>query len=456
MGCIKRKNVLCLFCTSLLVSTSLNLAFSFGTSTTKTLQNTKSYEIINPYKSVDWNSYGQYKACLHMHTTESDGLQSPKEMIEDCYRKNYDIVAITDHDIINTTWDRTDMTPDVYLTPERLLEINTGTDRNGRKMIGIPFTVEQSVFDHVNTFWADFVNKPDATIESKIAKCEELGGISHINHPGGAAGSSLCFYEDQITYLGIEYVNEYTDLFFKYPSCVGIEVFNANYGNRLSFRHLWDHILMNTMPNRPVWAFSNDDAHFMTGLGYDFNIMLMPENNEENIRYSMENGTFYAVNASSIIETTDDPKTQGLYPVISNISVDQAANSITITATNYDVIEWIADVKTVATGNSIDLNNYENKINGYIRAKLKGTGGITFTQPFGIVDKSSTKIGDIDKNGQVNAIDFAMLRKHLLGICGCTLTTKQLKIADVDGNNILNAIDFAYMRLYLLGIISEF
>lgn len=449
---IKTKRVLCIFYTSLLVS----ILASPSLIASHTIEGVKNYEIINPYASVDWNSYGQYKACLHMHTTESDGLQSPKDMLEDCYRKNYDIAAITDHDVLNTTWDRTDKPPDKYLTKERLVEINTGIDRNGRGMIGIPFSTEQSVFDHVNTFWADFVNEPNDNIESKIAKCEELGGISHINHPGGDAASSLCFEGDQITEIGTKYVNQYTDLFFKYPSCVGLEVFNSNYGNRESFRRLWDHVLINTMPNCPIWGFSSDDAHFMTGVGYNFNIMLLPENTEENIRYSMENGTFYAVAASSIIEIAADPQTQGLYPVISNITVNQSTNSITITAKNYDVIEWIADGKIIATGNSIDLNNYENTINKYIRAQLKGLWGTSMTQPFGIIENPASIIGDIDGSGQVNAIDFALLRKHLLGIDCSKLTQEQIQIADVDGNGFLNAIDFAYIRQYLLGAIPIF
>lgn len=440
------KKILCLFCTSLLFSTFTSLTSSAYI----TIESFKNYKIINPYESVDWNSFGQYKACLHMHTTESDGLQSAKQMIEDCYEKNYDIVAITDHDVLSTTWDRTDKNPNNYLTPERLHEITTGTDRNGKGMIGIPFSTEQSISDHVNTFWANFLNEPGDTIESKIAKCEAIGGISHINHPGGDAASSLCFEGDQITPIGTEFIDQYTALFFKYPSCVGMEVFNANYGNRESFRHLWDHVLMNTMPYRPVWGFSSDDAHFMTGVGYNFNIMLMPENKQENVRHSMENGSFYLVAASSIIENAADPKTQGLYPVISNISVNQVTDLITITAKNYDVIEWIADGKIIATGNSIDLNKYENKINKYVRAQLKGLWGTSLTQPFSIIEKPSYVIGDIDGNRSFNVLDFALLRKYLLGMDMDTITQEEIQAADLDRNNVVNAIDFAYMRQFFL------
>lgn len=451
LNIIKRKKAMGLFCIMLLVGFT-NSGLAIGTSTKEGVID---YEIKNPYESVDWNLYGQYKACLHMHTTEFDGFQSAREMLEECYKKGYDIAAITDHNITNTTWDRTDTNIESYLTTERLNEINSGIGRDGRGMTGIPFTTEQSVRGHVNTYWANFSESIDISIESKIAKCEELGGISHINHPGGDANSSQCFEGDQITEIGAQYIDEYTRIFLKYPSCVGIEAFNANYGNRESFRRLWDHILMNTMPKRPVWGFSSDDAHWMSAIGFDFEMMLMPKNTEENVRHSMENGTFYIVSAATNTETFSDRQIQSVYPIISNIVVNQNENSITITGKNYDVIEWIADGKVIAFGESIDLNDHEGEVVNYIRAQLKGKDGISSTQPFGIID-NSTIIGDIDGSGVVNAIDYALLRKHLLGMSECMLTAKQVSIADVDGNGALNSVDFAYMRKYLLCMISSF
>lgn len=453
---IKRKSITAFFCTNLLVYSCLIFGFANCANATENSIGTKEYKIINPYESVDWNSFGQFKACLHMHTNEFDGKYSPKEMIEDCYINGYDVAAITDHNITNSTWDRTDKNPDNYLTTERLKEIKAGIGRNGRGMLPIPFSTEQTVLGHVNTYWADFCESTNVSIESKIKRCEELGGISHINHPGGDESAIFFFYEDQITEAGAEYLNEYTRLFHEYPSCVGIEALNKRYGNRESFRQMWDHILMNTMPNRPVWGFSSDDSHSVDETGFNSNIMLMPENTEENIRYSMENGTFYAVTSLTNNMTFIDSNSQNSFPIINNIIVNQEENSITISAQNYETIEWIADCRVIATGNRIDLNYYEDCVNNYIRAQIKGSGGLSLTQPFGIIDKTNSLIGDIDNNGKIDVLDFARLRKHILGLSEEILTPDQMLIADVDRNGELDSIDFAFMRLYLLGVIKNF
>ncbi|MPN26499.1 hypothetical protein SDC9_173924 [bioreactor metagenome] len=112
--------------------------------------------------------------------------------------------------------------------------------------------------------------------------------------------------------------------------------------------------------------------------------MLMPANNVDNLRNAMENGTFYSVAKIAKRELGPDFKAEGPTPVISNIAVDQEENSIAITGSNYNTIQWIADGKIIATGNTIDLNNFEDKVNSYVRAQLIGNGGICFTQPFGV------------------------------------------------------------------------
>ena len=64
--------------------------------------------------------------------------------------------------------------------------------------------------------------------------------------------------------------------------------------------------------------------------------------------------------------------------------------------------------------------------------------------------------GDVNGDGEVNAIDFAKMRQYILGIISSFDSVNGLKAADVDGNEQFNAIDFALTRKYLLKIIDDF
>ena len=61
-------------------------------------------------------------------------------------------------------------------------------------------------------------------------------------------------------------VSKYVDLFKKYDSLVGMEIINKKDGDSYSDRILWDNILTKTMPERPVWGFSNDDTHSVSAV----------------------------------------------------------------------------------------------------------------------------------------------------------------------------------------------
>lgn len=356
------------------------------------------FTIDSPYASVDWGTYGQYKADFHAHSNESDGSPQPYETIEEHYKKGYDILALTDHNVCNTTWNRKDDPTGKdreYLTDQRLSEITYGTDRDNRGMVAIMNSDEQSVSDHLNTFFTPFNNEQGATLESNIAKTQELGGICHINHPGRyTGGKNTSGTAGEEASNNPETIKKYTDLFMKYDAVVGMEIINKLDGDSYSDRILWDNILKETMPEgRFVWGFSNDDTHSTAATGHSYNMMLLPSNNPENVRESMENGTFYASAKVAKREgyTITDLSVINDYqpPIITNIQVDNDEDKITIDGEYYNQVEWIADGKVIATGNTIDLNDHEGEINSYVRAQLKGDEGISFTQPFGVTTANS-------------------------------------------------------------------
>ena len=271
-------------------------------------------------------------------------------------------------------------------------------------MVAIMNSDEQSVSDHLNTFFTPFNNQSGSTLESNIAKTQELGGICHINHPGrytGGSNTSGTAGEEASSKPAT--VQKYVDLFTRYSACVGMEIINKLDGDSYSDRILWDNILKETMPEgRFVWGFSNDDTHSNSATGHSYNMMLLPSNTATNVRAAMENGAFYAsakvAKREGYTETNLETINDYQPPVITNIMVDQAEDTITIEGDLYNTIEWVADGKVIATGNTIDLNDYEGKIHSYVRAQLKGDEGISFTQPFGVaaVNVGSARI-DADK-----------------------------------------------------------
>ena len=133
------------------------------------------YAINNPYETVDFDNWGQYKADLHCHTTASDGDNTLTEMVEEHYAQGYDALAITDHGIVSRNWTtvnsrnyfkiglgiKNGAIPKINpLTEERYQEIATGADRDGRPMVEIPMGIEQNPTSfnnaHVNSWFTEY------------------------------------------------------------------------------------------------------------------------------------------------------------------------------------------------------------------------------------------------------------------------------------------------------------
>ena len=65
---------------------------------------------------------------------------------------------------------------------------------------------------------------------------------------------------------------------------------------------------------------------------------------------------------------------------------------------------------------------------------------------------SFIKLGNLNLDGAIDALDLMAMKKHFLRI----ETIKDLKAADFDASGILDTIDFALLKQYLLRIIATF
>lgn len=357
------------------------------------------YTITNPYETVDWDTWGTYKAMLHAHTLYSDGEMAITDVVEEYYAQDYDVLAITDHGVVNKGWDTVpEMLPLIGynqyiknlqpMSAERYAEVTSGADRDGRGMLDVPLGIEMNGVvmrkNHINGFFCGYGQGMwgiEEDYETPVAETEKAGGISFINHPGDfyAAHKDITRASDP------ENLKVWADIFMKYKSCVGIEVHNERDTVARYDRIIWDNLLMYTVPRgRVIWGFSNDDSHFLSTIGLTADMMLMPENTTENLRTAMENGTFFACSTISKVELGDDFRGTGDYAKVNRITVDEENDIISadITSSTDYVVEWVADGVVIATGDSINLRDYSEEIGSYVRFQVKNEGGILLSQPF--------------------------------------------------------------------------
>jgi len=333
---------------------------------------TPKWEINNPYENVDWNNHKQYKANLHTHTTRSDGGHSPQDIVDRYHELGYKILAITDHNEVTFPWVSFSKLSPSEGSFKKLEDGRIDStavqyeDRNPEelKMFAIQGN-EVSSPHHLGSFFSDYQKQPgDENVT--ISEIGKKNGVILLNHPGRYTARNPEKYN----------VDWYVDIFKNYEYVTGMEVYNQ--GDRYpNDRILWDSVLVKTMPERPMWGYSNDDYHGnISKLGRNWNLFILPELSEESIRQGMLDGRFFYTYA---IKGHNGPEV----PQIEEINVNNKKGIIEIQSSGQDSIRWISGGNVVSRGNSIDLSEVP-ELAGYVRAEIFGPESVTGTQPFGI------------------------------------------------------------------------
>ena len=201
----------------------------------------RKFKITNPYAGVDWDSWHHYKTNLHTHSTASDAQVDFSDMIKAYYDADFDILAMTDHGVVNHGWNQKPRRIPVlsvssiikkptWLSDEEYGAILDGTYKNrGRGMTDLRYGIEinTAVFTkaHVNGFFTEYgqgLVGHENDFEGPVKGVAESGGLSVINHPGDWLES----------YVDVNHAHEkknielFADILKRYPSCLGIEAFN--------------------------------------------------------------------------------------------------------------------------------------------------------------------------------------------------------------------------------------
>ncbi len=303
------------------------------------------YKIDNPYKNVNFETDGVYKADLHSHTTFSDGSNPLPDMVERHYELGFDIHAITDHSSTFYSFTEPDHVPVMklfslvkngFVVGDTLYE--NGVATNGKKytvteneagdqfykqngdddkpMMGVPFGNEQNGTSfnnaHINTWFADYGHGRlggTSYYEDVIKAVDGLGGLSVINHPGEYTNARDEIYTaDAYNKADAMYnykIRKFEHLLLNYDSCIGIDI-NSKGDSRTRFdRKLWDILLQDLLPfGRNVFAIATSDAHNLNIVDSGYTMHYMPELTSAALKKNMAEGAFFA--ASKYVGNYDE------------------------------------------------------------------------------------------------------------------------------------------------------
>lgn len=184
-------------------------------------------------------------------------------------------------------------------------------------------------------------------------------------------------------------LQRYLDIYNENPTCIGIEVLNGTRPRDYPYcRALWDDILTELMPGRPVWGFANDDLHGMGHLGRDWNVVLTESLDESSVRNALERGAFFFAS----IRPAGSEAALELTPEIRAIRHDQRNGTLSAEATvngqpsARDAYAWIANGETVAVGPVVNYRSLPSDTR-YVRLEVTGKGGVIHSNPFGLAAK---------------------------------------------------------------------
>ena len=348
----------------------------------------------NPYAEIDWATVNQFKSNFHTHTTQSndasDGFTTAY-VVDKYHAAGYKILSLTDHDYNPYPWE---------LFPQYMTTV-PARDPAALGMLAVPGNELSKdntnswsertggQFNHHNDFFTGRQGQEFASLQESYAYTYALGGIQIINHPGQYWSIDNTYSETQKDGPGWHAKN-----FQTFPSLIGLEVYNQ--GNRRpNDRILWDQILQRTMPQRPVYGYSCDDAHNNDQLFRNYSYMLMEDLTTDELKDAMRKGESYFCY---------EPKGsgEGKAPRISAIEVDENSKTISIEANG--LVHWIyATDKTSSAASSarstiVGIGKtfcYEGYQGSYVRALITNMYGETCTQPISFMDANATNVENI-------------------------------------------------------------
>lgn len=397
------------------------------------------WEIINPYESVNWDTWGNYKFQPHCHTNASDGYPTIHEFVQTHYDLDYDVVALTDHGTLNRGWnkqpqliplvrlikkERTKMAPIEPLTDDEYTAVLNGTASSSSRthqngMLDVPLGIELNMATpvadcHLTGYFCEYgqgLAGVYGDYETPSRGVRDAGGISMLSH----VGEYVYPDKDSEIHVGQKvddyYANKFARIFLDNPgSSVGMGINSATDAHTRCDRILYDQILQKTIPNGVVpWGFCFSDSHSASSSNDAWTELMMDDLTMENVRTSMTSGTSFAVSHySNGVELNGMPEMPGYSdaaakyddptyymsndtPQVTRINVDESSGTISIEGKNFDRITWVSNCSVIKRDENISSGKATLDLNAgdlldtpelYVRFYITGEYGICYAQPF--------------------------------------------------------------------------
>jgi len=221
------------------------------------------FSLTSPYQSRN----NSYKGQIHCHTTNSDGADSPGDLVTAYKNAGYDFIVVTDHDTV---------TPSPSVPGIRFIQ---GCE-------------ETALTGHIGRL-ACSTQTPVLDAQTILNIIRADGGISILNHPWGSDD-----YENDWTIQEIERLNRYD----------AIEIFNGSQQAREHNAELhWDSALSRGVF---VWGVATDDCHSIEGSGFNqgWIVVHADSDSEANIIKGIRSGNFYSSSGPDLTLSTSASK----------------------------------------------------------------------------------------------------------------------------------------------------
>lgn len=361
--------------------------------------------------------YRYVKAQLHCHSDAQGGAMSPIVVAQEYVSRGYEIVCLTDHNI---------MTPATDYALPGLLTINS----------------EEYTFDkHLNGFFLDHtVYARNLTPQLSIDTIRSQGGLVQFNHPVN------------------NFVDDYVYTFPQFMALINgpdfIEIHNAAMdlipGGQFKMA-IWDSLLMN---DRKIWGTSTDDMHDLTQgyviptINIGWVMIHLNTLSADSLRAALLRGDFYGSNGVQIFYNSVDGNT---------VSISSDATTI----------RFIGDWGQIVSEVSGPSASYTRTTEKYIRIELEKSGPLgvgvkyAFTQPVFFDNTLSNRCNDTDFN---HLTSYPNPCSNSLNICFNTekKSDVQIEIYDLTGkivylsNNSIQQAGFNDVSIDISGLNKGF